>query len=566
MAKQSLKYQNIIQFIIILLIIVLVNFIASSVHFRLDMTSGNRYKLKEVTKKSLNNLQDIVYIEVFLAGDMPTGFKRMQRSIKEELEEFKVYAGNNLEYEFINPNKDDPQERKAYFDDLTSRGLEPINLKHKDKEGALSQRIVFPGVIIHYKGNEVPVNLLKRNANASPEANLNNSIENLEYELIVAIKGLTDEQVEKIAFLEGHNELNQYEVERISREISKFYQVDRGNITNVNSLNDYKALFIAKPTKPFSKKEKLAIDQYIMNGGKVLWFIDKVSVNHDSLRKGSTIAMNYDLNISDLLFKYGVRINNTLIKDIHCNVIPVKTVMAGAQSQFSPAPWVYFPLLLSPPNHPVTKDMDLIKSEYANTIDTLAANKDLTHSVLLTSSEFAHEMEINTPKMIRLNEVEEPLNKEIYNESHLPVAVLLEGKFNSAFVNRPVQDIAEDADFKLTTHTNNNRMLVVADGDIIRNNVRATPRGTYVSPLGYDRYTKQTFGNKDFIINALHYLTDEEGFMQLRAKNIKLRLLNRTKTQEDEDKWIFINTAIPVIFIIVFGYIIAYMRKRKYAK
>ncbi len=567
MNKYKFTTQNIFQFLIIVLIIILINYISSFIFFRVDLTSENRYQLKPVTKEILKNLDDIVYIEVYLDGDMTVEFERLQRSIKEELSEFKVYAEDNMEYEFINPSGKEGKAKENLFNELKKKGINPINLKHKDKEGTMSQKIIFPGAVMHYKNREIAVNLLNNNKNATARENLNQSIETLEYKIVLAMKNISSDTPEKIVFLEGHGELNQYQVDDITREMAKFYRVDRGTITHVTSLMDYKAVIIAKPRKKFSKKEKLAIDQYIMNGGKILWFLDMVKISHDSLRNGSTIAMMNDLNITDQLFKYGIRINPFLVKDVHCNAIPVKTSLPGVGDDFTPVPWPYFPLLNPPKDHPITSNLDLIKAEYINTIDTIRHDPGIEKTILLTTSEHAREINFNTPGMVSLKEIEEEINRNVYNKSFLPVGVLMEGVFPSVFQNRPVNALINKQEqfiFKPTSDTT--RMLIIADGDMIKNEVKRTPQGAMISPLGYDRYTRQTFGNKAFIMNCLHYLTDEQDLMQLRAKKIKLRLLDRSQIKEQRPQWQLLNTLAPVLFVILFGIIIYFLRKRKYAK
>ncbi len=567
MNKYKFTTQNIFQFLIIVLIIILINYISSFIFFRVDLTSENRYQLKPVTKEILKNLDDIVYIEVYLDGDMTVEFERLQRSIKEELSEFKVYAEDNMEYEFINPSGKEGKAKENLFNELKKKGINPINLKHKDKEGTMSQKIIFPGAVMHYKNREIAVNLLNNNKNATAREILNQSIETLEYKIVLAMKNISSDTPEKIVFLEGHGELNQYQVDDITREMAKFYRVDRGTITHVTSLMDYKAVIIAKPRKKFSKKEKLAIDQYIMNGGKILWFLDMVKISHDSLRNGSTIAMMNDLNITDQLFKYGIRINPFLVKDVHCNAIPVKTSLPGVGDDFTPVPWPYFPLLNPPKDHPITSNLDLIKAEYINTIDTIRHDPGIEKTILLTTSEHAREINFNTPGMVSLKEIEEEINRNVYNKSFLPVGVLMEGVFPSVFQNRPVNALINKQEqfiFKPTSDTT--RMLIIADGDMIKNEVKRTPQGAMISPLGYDRYTRQTFGNKAFIMNCLHYLTDEQDLMQLRAKKIKLRLLDRSQIKEQRPQWQLLNTLAPVLFVFLFGIIIYFLRKRKYAK
>lgn len=356
---KNLKKQNIIQLIIALIVILLINYIASQLFFRLDLTADKRYTLSEVTHEILDSLEDVVYIEVYLDGEMPIGFQRMQKSIIELLDEFRIIAGDNLHYRFINPsNSTDPAKRNAVYQDLYDRGVEPTNVKDRDEEGGMAEKILFPGAIITYKDRETPVNFLVNNASLSAEANLNNSVQALEYKLIDAIRKITVKQRKRIAFIEGQGELNEYETGDITRALNEYYDIDRVTIKDyLQILDPYDAVIVAGPSEKYTEKSKFILDQYIMNGGKVLWFIEVVNVSMDSLSTGSmTFALMNDANLRDQLFKYGVRVNPNVIEDIQCAVIPVNTSLAGKQPKFAPAPWLYFPLLNAPSDHVITKN------------------------------------------------------------------------------------------------------------------------------------------------------------------------------------------------------------------
>lgn len=533
-------------------------------YFRLDLTSEKRYTLKKISKKILRDLNDIVYIQVYLDGDLPVGLKKMQKNIKEQLDEYRIYTNGNLQYNFINPSEDKNNDtRKEFFKDLFNRGLAPINIQNKDKEGGTSQKIIFPGAIIRYQGKEMAINLLRNNKNLSAEQNLNISIENLEYEFITAINNLCIDSIKKIAFIEGHGELDPYETGDITKEIAKYYQVDRGKIDHVASLDNYIAIIIAKPQKAFTEKEKFTIDQYIMNGGKVLWFIDAVDVNMDSLATGTTFGNISELNLSDILFKYGVRINPVLLKDLHCNIIPISTSYQGGQAKFVPTPWLYYPLFVPSQNNIITKGVDLIKSEFVNTIDTLNNGTETKKIILLNSSTFSKT--IAAPLMISLAEVKENPDQRLFNSS-FPVAVILDGQFNSVFTNRIFANLIDVPDFVYKNKSIHTKMLVVADGDIIKNEVRMTANGPMLSPLGFDKYSNQNFGNKDFVMNCIHFLVDDKGLIELRSKDLSLRLLNRSKINAEKTKWITINTVIPVLLIILIAWIVSEIRKKRFAQ
>ena len=564
MSWSKRKKQNISQLTLLILSIVLITYISTFFFYRIDLTSEKRYTLSPLTRKLLRNLDDIVYIKIYLDGKLNVPFKKMQKSIMEILDEFKVLAKDNLEYELINPfDNANPRIRNDVINELYNKGLNPENIISKDREGGTYEQLVFPGVLITYKDIELPVNLLKNNPGLNYEESINNSIQNLEYAFISEIRNITNRVIEKIAFIEGHGELNEFNVGDITKELANYFQVDRGKIGgNPGILDKYKAIIIAKPTKRFSEQDKFVIDQYIMNGGKVMWIIDAVEVSLDSLVNGTTVAMANNLNIEDLLFRYGVRLNPKLIQDIQCNILLVNVALIGNNPKFIPAPWLYFPLISCPATHPITKSINMIKTEFINPIDTIAARKSIKKIVLLKSSENSNLIE--APAMIKLEDIGKDVNKEDFNNSYQPVAVLLEGQFESAFKNRILTEYYPDnmPDFKESSIEN--KMIVISDGDIIRNDTKRTAKGTLILPLGFDRNTKQTFGNKDFILNAIHYLTDNTGLINIRSKEIKLRLLDRAKINDERTKWILINTMVPIIIIILFGIIYNYRRKLKY--
>lgn len=564
MSWSKRKKQNISQLTLLILSIVLITYISTFFFYRIDLTSEKRYTLSPLTRKLLRNLDDIVYIKIYLDGKLNVPFKKMQKSIMEILDEFKVLAKDNLEYELINPfDNANLRIRNDVINELYNKGLNPENIISKDKEGGTYEQLVFPGVLITYKDIELPVNLLKNNPGLNDEESINNSIQNLEYAFISEIRNITNRVIEKIAFIEGHGELNEFNVGDITKELANYFQVDRGKIGgNPGILDKYKAIIIAKPTKRFSEQDKFVIDQYIMNGGKVMWIIDAVEVSLDSLVNGTTVAMANNLNIEDLLFRYGVRLNPKLIQDIQCNILLVNVALIGNNPKFIPAPWLYFPLISCPATHPITKSINMIKTEFINPIDTIAARKSIKKIVLLKSSENSNLIE--APAMIKLEDIGKDVNKEDFNNSYQPVAVLLEGQFESAFKNRILTEYYPDnmPDFKESSIEN--KMIVISDGDIIRNDTKRTAKGTLILPLGFDRNTKQTFGNKDFILNAIHYLTDNTGLINIRSKEIKLRLLDRAKINDERTKWILINTMVPIIIIILFGIIYNYIRKLKY--
>ncbi|MCK4662108.1 MAG: gliding motility-associated ABC transporter substrate-binding protein GldG [Bacteroidales bacterium] len=565
MKRKEVKKQNIYQLLLAIIIIVLINYVSSFKFFRIDLTSEKRYTISESTKELLKNLEDVIFIQIYLDGDLPYGFKRLQKASKEIIDEFRIYAGNNIEYEFFNPaESSDKKTRNEIFRQLYEKGLEPTNLQVKEKDGAQSQKIIFPGAILNYRNKEIALNLLVNNYGKTSETNLNSSIQGLEYEFINAIRKIILKKIKKIAFIEGHGELNENEVADIAYTLSEFYSIHRVKINGqLNSLNNFPLIIIAKPDSTFNEKDKYVIDQYLMNGGKIIWFIDMVKTNMDSLAySNTTIAFLEQLNLEDQLFQYGVRINPNLIQDLQCAVIPIKTGMIGPNPKFSPAPWLYFPLIAPSNSNPVTKNMNLIKSEFVSVIDTVGENKNVKKTILLNSSKYSRV--VKAPLRISLDMVNNLPDEKYFNRSYQPIAVLLEGKFESVFKNRLTNEIISNNEINYKDTSVNTKMIVVSDGDIIKNKVKYRGENVIPYPLGYDRYTKQTFGNKEFVVNSINYLFDDNGLMNTRSKEFKLRLLDKTKINNEKLRWQLINTLVPVIFIIIFGVFWNIIRKRKY--
>jgi ABC-2 type transport system permease protein len=542
-------------------------YILSSFFYRVDLTTEKRYTLSPFTTKSLKNLKDVVFVKVYLDGDLNIPFRKMQQRIRETLEEFRVYAGDNLEYEFINPFADkDAKVTKDVVNELYEKGLKPSNIIARDKEGGSSEKVVFPGALIIYRNTEIPVNLLKANLGASAEENINNSIQSLEFEFMRIISSLSADSTEKIAFIEGHGELNEYQVGDITRELGWYFQVDRGRLDGKPGILDqYKAVIIAKPVQTFHEREKFILDQYIIQGGKVLWFIDMVNASMDSLSSGGAmVALINQPGIEDLLFRYGVRINPVLLQDVQCNMIPVNVALAGNPADFRPVPWLYSPLLTAPFNHTITRNLNMISTQFTGCIDTIGARKGIKKTVLLRSSEFTRL--VKAPVMISLEEVRLTPRQEEFTDKFQPIAVLLEGRFESAFRNRMVSGLFPDTVIHTKEMGQPSAMLVVADGDMIRNDIKPTPKGIMISPLGYDRYTQRTYGNKDFIVNAVHYVTGHKGLINLRSRQLTLRLLDKAKVKKYHIQWILINMTGPPVIVILAGLFFAWLRKRRFTR
>lgn len=575
--KQDIKKNNLLQLGIGLIILILLNLVGFRFFTRIDLTSEKRYTLSEPTKKMLRDLDDIVFFQVYLDGDFPAGFKRLRRETREMLDQFRAYS-DKIQYEFINPSSsDDPQERNAVYRRLVERGLNPTDLQVKTNEGT-RQLIIFPGAIVSYLGKEFPMELLVSQMGVPPEEALNNSVQNLEFNMAKTIQKLSVHFKPKLAFIEGHGELDALQTADITRSLREYYMVDRVRLDGqLNSLTDreelkngsvlirnkYRAIIIAKPEKPFDEKDKFIIDQFIMRGGNVLWLIDPVFASMDSIQfADATVGIINDLNLSDQLFNYGVRLNTNLVMDLSALPIPMQTGEIGGAPQYNFFPWYYFPVLYPLIDHPIVKNLNAIKTEFIGSIDTIS-KQGIDKTVLLTSSEYSRT--VNTPVLISIDIMLKEPDRRLYQKKHIPVAVLLEGIFESLYKSRVPPEIRESAEIGFISESKPAKMIVVADGDIIKNQVRQTGSRPEPYPLGFDRYTNQTFGNKDFILNSINYLIDEDGLISIRSRELKLRLLDQSKVRSEKLKWQLINTGLPVLVILILGFIMFFVRKMKYS-
>ncbi len=561
-ARSSNKRQSIITLLAFLFIMVVVNIISSFLFTRFDLTTEKRYSLSPATKQLVRELDDVVYFKVYLEGDFPASFKRLRNSTREMLDEMRAYANGNIQYEFINPSTaTDSKEQNEIYRQLVEKGLQPTDLQERGTTGT-SNKIVFPGAIVNYLAQEQPLSLLKNTASSSPEQSINNSIQNLEYEIANTIRKLTKKVPTKIAFIEDYGTLDERKVFDITRSLAGFYNVERKRMDQkLNSLDGYKVIVIAKPDSSFDEKDKFIIDQYVMRGGKVLWLLDGMVTSMDSLQASAeTMALAIGNNLDDQLFRYGVRVNPDLILDLKAAPIPIVTGYSANKPIQSLLPWYYFPLLEPGSDHPIVKNLNAIKGEFTSSIDTVG-NRNIKKTVLLTSSKLSRTL--MSPVRVSINIVRDEPDLKQYNKPHRIAAVLMEGEFSSVFENRLPPVLAEAPEINFRVKSIPTAMIVVSDGDIIENKFRKSTGGYY--PLGYDRYTNQVYGNKNFLLNCIDYLSGDSELLTVRTKEFKLRLLDRIKTEEERTTWQVINTVLPILFIILFGVVKALVRKRRYA-
>jgi len=575
-----MKTNKYISAVLLIVLILFINILSSFINWNVDLTADKKYSFAKESTAIINSLEDKLFIKVYLEGDFPAEFKKLQKATENLIRRFKLISNQNIDFEFINPNAIvSDNEKLALFKQLIKLKLTPTDLEI-NKNGKQVNQIIFPGAIIYYKDKQVAVNFLKQKAGESPGSNINTSIEALEYEFISTIEHLTINKLDKIAFLEGNGELNENQVYDLTNSVlddnfnlSYFYKVERFNIKEftIDStamlpnlsrqsalLNSYKAIIIAKPTIAFNNLDKLLIDQYIMKGGRVLWLVDGVNADMDSLqtKSGAFIATKNALNIDDQLLKYGIRINANLIEDLRSTKISITTGYSNNKPQASLFNWPYFPLLVSDNEHIITKGLDGIKCNFVSSIDIIENN--ISKTILLHSSK---QSRLNpAPTKISLGILENPPPIESYNKEYAPIAILLEGKFESVFKNRLVQ---KNNQIELKEKSIPTKMIVVADGDLISNDVSGS--GT-VFPLGYDKNIKYTYpGNKHFLINAIQYLCDDSGLSHLKTKELSLRMLDKEKVQKNKLLIQLINIIFPIVVLLIFAFYFIQNKKRKYA-
>jgi ABC-2 type transport system permease protein len=550
---KTLRNRSLFKLLITVAVIVLVASFLSLIRLRLDLTEDKRFTLSAPSREILSSLKNDIYIQVYLDGEIPIPLKRLRRSAMEVLEEFRIASGRKVDYEFINPAAGaSDEQRNSRYQSLINKGLAPINIQAGDSEGGSSQKIIFPGMIVNHNGVEIPVNFLRNDPTIPYEENILHSAEGLEYEIIQTIATLSADTVYRIAFLEGHGEIPESRTSDVTLNLAKFFTIDRGAIGGKpGSLDNYAAVIIAGPAEEFSEADKFVIDQYIMGGGRVLWLLDEVYVNPDSLAFGETVALYRPVNLEDQLFRYGARVNPEIVQDVECQLIRLKVVGSGGRQQFVNVPWIYNPLLIPSGSHPVTRNLNRIKGEFVNYIDTVGLDTGIRKTVLLTTSQLTRTL--SPPVIISLKESEYLPDEKEFGKSYLPVAVLLEGVFPSVFRNRMVSSFMEVPMGEILTESPPSKMIVVADGDVITN-----------ESVRQDRVTAMTYGNLDFIVNCMNYLVDDRGIMELRSREMKIRLLDQKKIKPEKLKWQLLNILLPVAVVVMAGMVYGYLRRRKW--
>ncbi len=560
--QKSLKNATLYKLIAALIIIAVLSGITFT---RFDFTKEKRYTISQISRNVLDSLSEPVKVTVYLQGDLSGGMKRLQHATNDMLNDLQAYSHRKLQFEFVDPLKNLTADQQSQaIQDLQSRGIEPTALSVTTDDG-VTQKTIFPAAMVSGNGKDIPVKLLYQQTQMDVSADevLNNSIQNLEYAFISAIKKVTRGGRPQIGFTTGHDELNDLQLNDAMKSLSDGFLIGRVDLATIpfDSLLNVKLIVIPKPEKPFTELEKFKLDQYLMRGGKVLWTIDQVSAELDSMRRhsgGQQLAFAKQLNLDDQLFVYGVRINYDLIADINCAQIPVKTGSIGGQAQILPVPWLFYPVFIPLSKHPIVKNLDGISGEFVSTIDILET-KNVAKTILLASSPY--NKKLSAPYLLSLQAIEQPPDPKTFQSAPKTTAVLLEGRFTSDFKNRPLPEGLKET-ITILPESKPTKMIVISDGDVFKNQV-ASDGSPY--PLGYDYYTKQTFGNKNLLLNIADYMTDDSGLIALRNKEIKLRLLDRARVRSEKLYWQCINTIIPLFLVLIFAIFQHYIRKRKYA-
>ncbi len=537
-----------------------VNIIASKVHSRFDLTQDHRYTISPAAKNIIDKIESPIIIDVFLKGDFPPEFRRLQNETRQFLEEMSAY-NSNVKFNFIDPLAEG-DDANAVAQEFYELGMTPARISVMEN-GKASESIIFPWAIANFNNKTVKIPLLKNKLGATDEERVNNSVQQMEYSFADAIGQLVQPKKKKIAIMRGNGELGDAYIADFIKTIRQYYFVAPFTLDSVaiypnktlEDLKEFDLIIEAKPTQAYSEKEKLVLDQYLMSGGKSLWLVEQTLMETDSLfnPNGSALALPRDLNLNDFFFSYGLRINPALVNDIYSAPI-VLASGSGNDTQFSPYPWFYSPLTTSPNSHPIINNIEAVKFEWANPIDILG--NDIKKTVLLSSSPQS-KIE-GTPREISLKLLNTRPDLSTYSAGELPMAVLLEGKFKSVYKNRVKPfDLDNPIDNGVST-----KMIVISDGDVIKNQLQ---KGQPLE-LGFDRFTGNTYGNKEFLLNSVNYLLDDSGLIDIRSKEISIAFLDSEKIAQEREKWQIINLLIPLLLLGIGAFIFTYFRKKRYLK
>lgn len=550
---------NAIKIAFLLIGLMALNWIGTKIYKRFDLTQDQRYTLSQSALNIVKDVKSPLIVDVFLEGNFPSEFKRLRNETQQLLEEFAL-DNPQIKFNFIDPLEDE-KSRDHNIEQLIQRGLDPLQLS-VNNSGKASQELIFPWALASYNDETVKIPLIKNRIGSTQQELVSNSIQHLEYAFAEGFQKLVAQKSKKIAILKGNGQLEDIYLADFLQTVKELYFIAPFTLDSVatnpestlKKLNEFDLIISAKPTEAFSENEKLVLDQFTMNGGKSLWLTESVLMDKDSLYndEGRGIALMNDLNLNDFFFKYGVRINPLIVNDMYS--APITIAMGeGSNSQFQPLRWPYSPLAAGNPEHPITSNLNLVKFDFANPMDTL--KNDVQKTILLQSSNLTKLQGV--PVEISLEVVTEEPDPSTYTKGPQNLGVLLEGQFTSVYKDR-IKPFKIDGNKDSSTKT---KMIIISDGDIIKNDVvRNQPQ-----ELGFDRWTGQSFGNKEFLLNAVNYLLNDDGLLDIRTKNISIAFLDEQKINDNKAQWQLLTIALPLAFLAVFGVIFNYIRRKKYA-
>lgn len=542
-----------------ILLAVVLNQLAALYSFRVDLTDEKRYTIKAPTVALLQNLDDDVYVDVYLEGELNAEFRRLRKAVRETLEEFRVRSGNRVHYQFSDPlAAAGANARQEFMSDLVSKGLKPINIIDS-KDGRRTEKIVFPGALVSFGGLQAGVMLLKDQVGGAQQ-DINRAIEGIEFELANAIQQLTITERKRIGFVAGHQELDSLQLSALREALAAQYDVNLNVLLNGPlARGDYDVIVVAKPQAAFSEAEKYRLDQYLMSGGNLVFLLDALRVNLDSVGSGDYYAFPYQLGLEDLLFRYGVRLNPDLVQDLVSLRYPVVTGNVNGKPQITPIEWPYFPLVNQYAPHPVTRNLDATMLRFSGSLDSVKA-VGVKKTPLLFSS--AYSRRVNAPLKININDLRKEITPQNFSTPNIPLAYLLEGTFRSLYENRFLPDGVDEAGRKSISPST--RIVVIADGDVGRNDINR--RTGQPVELGFDAVTNHTFANRELILNLVAFLTDDSGLITTRTKEIRVRPLDKEKVRESRTYWQFINLGAPLLLLVLIGLTKAWLRHRRYGR
>lgn len=553
MSKSNLKIP-----IIVILVIIAFNVVNQQFYGRFDLTKDQRYTLSKTAIETIQTIDSPIIIDVFLEGEFPSEFKRLRNETEQILEEFKVH-NPNIVFNFFNPTQDEANKEEI-ISQLTERGLQPYQINVKES-GKTSQTIIFPWALASYEDYSVKIPLIKNRLGDTQQDLVNNSVQHLEYAFADAFKKLTQDKEKRIAILKGNGQLDDVYIADFLQSVREYYFIAPFTLDSVanqpqktlEQLKSFDLVISAKPSQAFTEEEKLVLDQHLMNGGKSIWLTEGIIMDRDSLysESGSAVAVIKDLNLNDFFFKYGVRINPNIVLDLYSAPIPL-AVGEGNNVQVMPISWQYSPLAASNPEHPITTNLDLVKFDFTSQIDTLKNN--LRKTVLLQSSPLSKLQGV--PVMISLDIVTAEPDRASFNKGPQNLAVLIEGSFTSVYNNRVLP--FNIPDYKSTS--TNTKMMVISDGDVIKNEVsRNKPQD-----LGFDRSSNQPVGNKELLLNAVNYMLQDDGLVELRGKQVAIAFLDPERIEPEKTKWQIVTVVLPLLILGVFALLFGFIRKRQY--